>query len=164
MNEIYWSAFCLLPTEYTLFSWLLTMNLDFPASKPAATVAQSVKTFALQAEGWVFVSLPRQSYVVITGIRKAAPLEIKIYWSRFKLTELVKTEDFEHFLLKIHPPQEYSLVNLVFCLNMSVAFLVYIVWFALYYSKYLIYYHYNWLFCYKLIWPKSSKKLTSDIP
>ena len=89
------------------------MDLDFPASKPAATVAQSVKAFAVQAEGWVFESLPRQTYVVITGIRKAATLEIKIYWSRFKLTELVKTEDFEHVLLKILPPQKYSLVWVV---------------------------------------------------
>ena len=109
-----WSAVCLLPTEYILFSWLLTMDMDFPASKPAATVTQSVKAFALQAEDWVFESLPRQTYVVITGIRKAALLEIKIYWSRFKLAELVKTEDVEHFLLKILPPQKHSLVNLVF--------------------------------------------------
>ena len=74
------------------------------------------------------------------------PLEIKLYWIQFLLIKLKKTEDLEHFLLKIlqrlkiNPSKSWF-----FYLNMSVGFFsLHAVLFALYYSLFLIYWNCNW--------------------
>ena len=41
-------------------------------------------------------------------IRKVTPLEIKIYWIQFQLTELTKIEDFEYFCSKSYLQKEVS--------------------------------------------------------
>lgn len=58
-----------------------------------------------------------------------------MYWIQLQLTELIKKEDFDHFLLKILPPQKIvpSIPRLY--LNTSVVFSLHTVLFALCYSN-----------------------------
>ena len=60
--------------------------------------------------------------IILKRIRKTASLEIKMYWIQFQLINLIKTEDFDHFLLKFLPPQKVVPIKSFFFLNMSFVF------------------------------------------